>query len=223
METPASWTGDYSLQLNEIAPDGKIRTCVLFNILQDAAGKHADQLGLGLRQLRENHLIWVLSRIRLRMDEYPEYGDSIRIVTYPSGFDRLFAYRQFEMLSADSGKRLGVAGSAWLTLNPENYHPVPPEKYIRDRRPWNQNWEIFFQKDLGKIHMPQEQMSSLILPHRISCTEIDYNNHLNNAYYAVFTEDFLGEASKSLVRMRDVQINFNASTAFQDTLYCQGI
>ena len=36
------------------------------------------------------------------MQDFPEYGETLKIITYPSGFDRLFAYRQFELRSAEN-------------------------------------------------------------------------------------------------------------------------
>ncbi|MBO5722226.1 MAG: hypothetical protein J6S19_03835, partial [Lentisphaeria bacterium] len=55
---------EYPVLLNDISVDAKIRSWVIFNYLQDAAGRHADRLGLGLKQLRSSDLSWVLSRIR---------------------------------------------------------------------------------------------------------------------------------------------------------------
>ena len=132
----SSFTICYPVRLNDISIDAKIRSWVLFYYLQDAAGRHADQLGLGLKQLRHSDLSWVLSRIRLRMDDFPEYGDTLKITTYPSGFDRLFAYRQFVLSSAETGRRFGVAGSAWLTLNTADFRPVSPLKHLSGLPQW---------------------------------------------------------------------------------------
>ncbi len=221
MSKSSIFTADYPVQLFDLAPDARIRSYTLFNYLQDAAGRHADELGFGLRQLRDSDLSWVLARIRFRMDEFPEYGDILRITTYPSGFDRLFAYRQFRLESALSGKFFGVAGSAWLTLNPENFRPVSPAKYLSGLDHRVHDGEIYFQGDtLGKIRNDSETV--LPLEHRISAAQIDYNRHLNNAYYAMFAEDWLGEKTQSLVRMQEIQVNFNLTTQFRETLVCRG-
>ena len=59
---------------------------------------------------------WVLSRLSVRMEEYPRWGDRIRVKTWLTGTGLLFALRQFSM--ADStGKILGTARSAWLVLD----------------------------------------------------------------------------------------------------------
>ena len=214
---------EYPVRLNDISVDSKMRSWVVFDYLQDAAGRHADLLGLGLKQLRKSDLSWVLSRIRVKMDDFPEYGDTLRITTYPSGFDRLFAYRQYVLSSAENGKIFGVAGSAWLTLNPENFRPVSPAKHLTGLPQWEYEGDIYFQGEtLGKIAVP-EQVAEEIVSMRISSAMIDYNRHLNNAFYAMFTEDMLGVKTSNLVRMQEVQINFNASTAFGDALDCSGI
>ena len=212
---------DYQIQLNDISIDAKLRSWVIFNYLQDAAGRHADELGVGLKQLRRSDLSWVLSRIRVKMDEFPEYGDVLRIATYPSGFDRLFAYRQFVLTSAISGKKFGVAGSAWLTLNPENFRPISPAKHFAGLSSWEFEGDIWFQEDtLGKLAPPAN--GDTPVTQRISRTQIDYNRHLNNAYYAMFAEDWLAEKLGKTVRFTELQINFNQSTAYGDKLICTG-
>lgn len=212
---------DYKIQLNDISIDAKLRSWVIFNYLQDAAGCHADELGVGLKQLRQSDLSWVLSRIRVRMDEFPEYGDILRIATYPSGFDRLFAYRQFVLTSAITGKKFGVAGSAWLTLNPENFRPISPAKHFAGLSSWEFEGDIWFQEDtLGKLVPPADGVAPVT--QRISRTQIDYNRHLNNAYYAMFAEDWLAEKLGQPVRFTELQINFNQSTAYGDKLICSG-
>ena len=212
----------YPVRLNDISIDGKMRTWVLFDCLQDAAAHHADELGLGLKQLRQSDLSWVLSRIRLRMDEFPEYGDTLNITTYPSGFDRLFAYRQFILRSETTGKTLGVAGSAWLTLKTSNFRPVSPVQYLQGLPQWEKSGDIFFQaQSLAKIFAPDTPCSDPLM-HRVSSAMIDYNQHLNNAFYAMFTEDWLGAKLNSVVRMSDIQINFNSSMPFTANLECTG-
>ena len=83
METPASWTGDYSLQLNEIAPDGKIRTCVLFNILQDAAGKRliSNTYGKGssIKVSSEKLPLTVRIGMKANISEFTVNGKSIGV------------------------------------------------------------------------------------------------------------------------------------------------
>ena len=210
------------VRLNDISIDGKVRSWVIFDYLQDAAGKHADQLGLGLKQLRKSDLSWVLSRIRVRMESFPEYGDTVQVATYPSGFDRLFAYRQFVLSSAQTGKIFGVAGSAWLTLNPENFRPVSPAKYLTGLPQWEFEGDIYFQGDsLGKLPPPEVELATPV-QQRVSTALVDYNNHLNNAFYAMFTEDWLGVRQNGLVRMSEIQVNFNASTPFGSSLTCSG-
>ncbi len=213
---------EYPVRLNDISIDSKMRSWVVFDYLQDAAGRHADLLGVGLKQLRNSDLSWVLSRIRVKMEDFPEYGDILRIATYPSGFDRLFAYRQYVLTSAVTGKFFGAAGSAWLTLNPANFRPVSPAKFLTGLPQWEYEGEVYFQGEtLGKLTAVDSELEA-ITRQRVSSSMIDYNCHLNNAFYAMFTEDMLGVKSGCLVRMNEVQINFNASTALSDTLICNG-
>ena len=212
---------DYPVLLNDISIDAKLRSWTLFNYLQDAAGRHADQLGVGLKQLRESDLSWVLSRVRIKMDEFPEYGDVLRVSTYPSGFERLFAYRQFVLTSALTGKRFGVAGSAWLTINPATLRLVSPAKYFTGLPEWDFEGETWFQGEtLDKISVDDDAAAPLV--QSVYCSQIDYNRHPNNAFYAMFTENWLGKQLDAPARFHEIQINFNQSTAIDETLLCAG-
>lgn len=211
------------VSLNAVSVDARMRSWAVLDCLQDAAGYHADALGVGLKQLKESALSWVLSRIRVEMDSFPSYGETLKITTYPSGFDRLFAYRQFVISSAASGRIFGRAGSAWLTLNAENFRPVSPAKHFEGLSDWSFEGEHFFQgESLGKL-VPPETPPESPQTWRVSAAWIDYNSHLNNAYYAMLTEDWLSQKVRGLVRMTTLQLNFNGSTSLGEELVCSGV
>jgi medium-chain acyl-[acyl-carrier-protein] hydrolase len=219
MDIDNNYQEDYRIRLNEAGPGGRLRLHALFDYIQDIASLHATTLGIGLPVLAERGLTWVLSRVAFRMDDYPLYGDTVRVCTYTRGFERLFALRQFELYSLQSGRRLGVASSKWLLLRSDKFRPVAPATAfplladIKEQRP------IFFPEldklpDCPTVGQPQE--------HRIGQFQIDWNMHVNNSYYAVYARDWLAAQLGHSVRLLDMQINFNAALLFGDTLRCLG-
>jgi len=211
---------DYPVLLNQIGPDKALRPHVVFDYMQDIAAQHADLLKVGMSYLKELGIIWILSRIRLHMDRYPESGDTVHVRTWPSGIRKLFAQRQYELFSALSGERLGYGSSCWLTLDLKTLRPLNPAQAAGGRIPENADRPVFF-PDLGKL--PAVQLDETAVTHTAEQSHIDYNNHMNNAFYAMFTQDFLARKAGGLIRFKEIQINFNHSVAFGGSFRCGGV
>lgn len=55
----------------------------LLNMLQDCAGIHAAQLGLGHDQMNREQKFWVLTRQRVQMSAWPKWRDKVTLKTWP--------------------------------------------------------------------------------------------------------------------------------------------
>lgn len=214
------WIEDITVRLNDIGPDGHMRSHIAMDFMQDAAARHAAYFGIGLPNLRELGIAWVLSRLKFKMDKYPSFDDVVRITTWPSGVQKLFCSRQYELTNAKTGEYFGCGTSLWLTLDMKSLRPLNPAKSLPIDLPKNTERPVFF-PDIDKI-TPREDLTDP-LPHLIATSEIDYNNHLNNTYYGLFAQDWIGTKINSLVRIDEIQLNFNCGMRFGETLVCSGV
>ncbi len=198
------WYEELQVRHTEIGPDGLLSVKSFFDYMQLAAGNHADHLGVGIFHLHEKNMLWVLSRIRLLIQRSPGLGETVRIKTYPSGFQRLFATRQFE-LTTPGGEQLATASSFWLTLNAATFRPQNPAVVHGNSLPLNEKEARFF-PELEKIPVtePEYPLELTVRP-----SQMDVNQHLNNSFYASMTEDWINSRLAALVRIREIQINFN--------------
>ena len=64
------------------------------------------------------------------MEEYPRWGDKIKVKTWLAGTGRLFALRHFS-IAASKGKIVGTAKSAWLVLDLKNRKPQKIEPVFK--------------------------------------------------------------------------------------------
>lgn len=103
----------HSYQTNE---NGEAKVSALYNIMLEAAWAHASKLDWGYDSLQTRQLFWALSRIRFEIASLPKWRDKITLETWPSGNDRMFAFREFR-LKDESGKEFLRANSAWLVLD----------------------------------------------------------------------------------------------------------
>ncbi len=211
---------DMPIRMGECGPDGKLRHHIWLDYFQHIAAIHAEQLGFGISAIRRNNLIWVLSRIKLHLDDSPRFDDILRLETYPNGTDKLFAKRQFILRSAKTGVSFGYASSFWLTLELPSFRPRPPGVSLGTDFPVNADRSDFFPQ-IPKLHIPDGQTEDPFTI-EIGASRIDLNNHLNNTCYCEFVLDWLSRKTGKIVHFREIQINFNRAMKFGETLVVSG-
>ena len=208
---------DMPVRINEFGPNGNMHVHCWFNYMQHIAAVHAEEIGFGLSALKEKGFIWVLSRIRLHIDESPAIDDVLRIETYPNGVDRLFAKRQFKIASATSGRILGFASSYWLVVEAATQRLKSPVDAGVDPS-LNSDMPDFFPV-LGKIAAADAGAPQV---YTIASTCIDLNRHLNNAYYCQYCAEWLAKNADANAEIREMQVNFNHAVKAGETLAISG-
>ena len=102
---------------------GRLTMEVLGNHLLNCAGFHATERGFGIAELNENHYTWVLSRLAIEMEEYPEQYEKFSVQTWVENVYRLFTDRNFSILDRD-GKPVGYARSVWAMIDMSSRKPA---------------------------------------------------------------------------------------------------
>lgn len=114
--------------LGDCAPSGRIRLDAIARWLQDIA--YADMLDAGVA----DRAIWVLRRARVQISRFPRFGEAHRVMTYCSGFGRMWAERRTTITAVDAaGQRAGggvlrpvaEAVALWIHLDPRRRLPAP--------------------------------------------------------------------------------------------------
>jgi len=107
----------------ETDPLGRLQVPILCRLLQEAATAHAAELGVAVDALIESGVAWVLSRLDLRVELWPQADQEIVIETWPAAMNRLLTERRFRILDAP-GRQIGSASTLWLVLDLERRRPV---------------------------------------------------------------------------------------------------
>ncbi|WP_332369168.1 acyl-[acyl-carrier-protein] thioesterase [Spirosoma telluris] len=127
-------TDTFTLRGYECDAFGRMSIPALMNLMQESANRNAIDYGIGISDLAERGLGWMLMRFRLRMHEYPRYGQTIRVITYPTEVEKYFIYREFQVLAED-GTLLADATSTWLVFSMEKRAMVSLPDFIRSLSP----------------------------------------------------------------------------------------
>jgi acyl-ACP thioesterase len=190
------------------------RLLALLDVMQEAAGMHAEKLGVGVRELHAKGLTWVLARLHVKVSHVPPTGQTVHIVTWPSGRHRLFAVREFR-LSDEAGDEVLRATSAWALMNMETRRPsrLDPHLPVFTSHP-----ERMVADDFLALPLPQRTDYAAIF--QAVAADIDINNHVNNLVYMDWTLRSLPPAWR-LGRLFTLEIAFLSEARLGDEILCQ--
>lgn len=163
---------DYNLTLKPSA---------LLNFLQDLASNNAEELGFGYSYVSSQNLAWFLLKYRIEFEEYPASVYDLEVRTEPRGYNKLFAYRDFELYT--KGKFLGRAASTWSLVNLEtkSLQPVGAALNNPDMPPYSKR-----ENDLSFEKIKPLSTVDLEKTFEIRFEDIDVNMHVNNCNYIIW-------------------------------------
>lgn len=207
-----SFSREFTISSYDLNPRGQARLTTMANFFQEMAYHHANQLGFGYEDMNSRQIMWVLSRMRIRMDLYPVWDDRVSVETWHKGMNRLFGLRDFRVRDQD-GQVLGLASSAWLILDNQTRRPVRPDADVLNDGIGS---ESVFEENLHKIQLPPRMDE--IARRQVQFSDLDIVGHVNNVKYMEWCIDAL--ISKELIEreIRDMEINFLHEALQGDTI-----
>ena len=204
---------NFTIKSYEACATGELSLNSLFHFLQEAASNHAHKLNVGFSHMREMNLFWVLSRIKIEIENIPKWGDTIEIETWPKGVEKLFALRDF-IVRDINGNVLILATSSWLVVDTFKYKlhridelgvPIP-----------DNNGKYALNEVADKIK-PILGINTE-LEHKIYYNELDYNLHVNNSNYPAWLLNFYSPIDLTEHKLKTIQLNFLEEARFGDEL-----
>lgn len=168
---------------HELGPDRLLRVQCVCNYMEEAAGKHADSLGVGLARLQEQDLAWVLVKMRLRLHSRPGAERPVRVDTWPVAVERAQFRRDF-LLFDDAGGLLASAVTQWVVMGTKSRKIERLPDFIVELQPENPPRA----EEDGDIRIPalkDDAAPGPVFPVRLA--DIDQNLHVNNGRYTDFS------------------------------------
>lgn len=207
------WTEQVRIRASDVTPHGTASVLALARYFQEAAGHHAEALGVSMRDLLAKDRAWVLARLRMEIDHLPDWEDKITIETWPSGLDRLLATREFVIRTGDGGL-ICEGTSAWLVIDTERRRPVRPPAPVHEidlpDRPAPLAGE---ERDL----VPPERVDrDRTFPVRYH--DLDLNRHVNNVRYLEWALETLPPEVLDTYRCTGLSLQFEAETTLGDSV-----
>jgi len=192
----------YAIRSYEVNAGGRLSIPSIFNLLQDAASSHAQKLGVSVPQLLASNYTWMLSRIYLKMNQHPGWGDTIQVQTWPSGIQRVFALRDFDIRQDD--RTIGSCVSAWIIIDAANRRPVRPTSFARQLNPVDR--EHVLDHPLGKL--PRLKTPQVEKRFSVKYGDLDINQHVNNVSYIEWLLECVPGLLENHRCLSELEINF---------------
>ena len=188
------WKKEYNLRGSDFDKFNHIKPSAVLDLFQDAAGQHADELGVGFDQMIKRSYLWVLTRIKFKIISQPKSYQRVIIKTWPLEPHRL-NYRREYCIESENGESLVSA----------------PDLY-----PFSDGFhtETMFEEKIAKIR----DFESTETPHVVNAgfTELDVNNHVNNTKYANYVLDAINPAETDKTEI--FQIDYRKEVLLGTTL-----
>ena len=198
------------IRYSEMDCDMVLKPSAMLQFLQDLASDNAESLDFGYSYIIKNNLAWFLLKYRIEFEDYPEGIYDITIKTEPRGYNKIFAFRDFEILHHD--KLIGRATSSWALVDletksmanvaevlAENKYMVPHEKRENDL-------------NFGKIKLPESFDTEKIFEIRFD--DLDVNRHVNNANYIVWAFETLDFDFRRKHKLKTLDMMFKKEISY---------
>lgn len=176
---------DVTFTADDFDSNGNIKASSLMYAFQEIAAAHAQNLDLGFDDLMANNYIWVLSKLRFKVEGKLEAGKKYSLETYPRPKKGVTFFRDYYIYG--EGNELKSAGTShWCIINFETRRiertKIDFDGVFIDHEP--------FEKGIEKFKVDQDALMKIGL-HKVTEADLDENQHVNNCRYADMVENVL--------------------------------
>lgn len=180
------WEKEYILRASDFDKFVNIKPSAVLDLFQDAAGQHAEEIGVGFDEMIKRSYLWVLTKIKFKVIANLESYQKVIVKTWPLSPNR-FSYRREYAIEDENGERLIVGSSEWVVIDSEKRRLVSaPDLY-----PFTDGFhtETMCEEKLSKV----EDFEVMGEPYIVNTgfSDLDVNDHINNTKYANYVLDAL--------------------------------
>lgn len=184
-------------------PDKTIKPSSILKQMQQIAREDLDQFGLTYQNMRKENMIFVLTKLNLRIYRPMAPEQELQLNTNPRKVLGATFYRDFRI--TDSDYTYAECATSWVLIDFIKRRPL---------RPSSLPFEIPHNCE-DELKLPLEKTFTLegdeskVGERQVFYSSLDENNHLNNTVYADFACDYLPkEFTEKDKKTYSLQINF---------------
>ncbi len=207
----------FTVSSADVDSKGNFRLAALLSLCQEVAYMHSTRLGFGYERLRALDLAWVLSRAQVDVVRMPQWREQVEVKTWHKRQSGLYSLRDYTLTTLE-GEPLVKVTTSWLIIN------IATRRITRlDRVPQGDREIEFCTYDCDAIESEAPRLDTpeggySLDSHRVRYSDIDLNQHVNNAKYV---EWLIDRSPRSVEGLQCFVINFNHEALFDQIVDMQ--
>lgn len=179
-----------------------LKLSCFFQIMQEVAMNAVKSIGIDEDKTLNKGILWVITRVRLEINRMPKYNEEVTFSTY-AGRAMSIIYPRHMFVNDKNGNRLMTFSSCWTLID-------------------SKTRQIYVNKELSSINIEESYPDELPLPskieednqlfiyeRKINYSDVDINNHLNNARYIEIIQDLHNSSFYKEHKIQSITLNYN--------------
>ena len=204
----------YKIRYSELDCNLALKPSSLLQLLQDIASEDAQNKDFGYSFLASKNLGWFLLKYHIEFNDTPKGICDIKIQTESRGYNKLFAFRDFEVFSNNIS--IARATTTWglIDLNTKSMGN------IIDILSDNKNISHFEKREndlkYNKITPTQEITNKKEFIVRFD--DLDVNQHVNNSNYILWAFEALDFDFRKNKKLKTIDMLFKKEAKYNDAI-----
>jgi len=208
----------HKIRTNEINQYKQATVATLINQMNEAALENVIDLKVSVWDLEPHHISWVLMRKYTHIHRLPILGETIKIITYPAGFERVFTYRDYKIYS-ETDELLAESSSTWLLMDTQTREMAKIPPFILDFQQKMPAKEFCLSRPTFRL--PKLNQIDNEVHYTVGWHQIDFNQHLNNLFYVQWMLEALPDATLTQYEMTNFEIQYRTEARWKEAVSSQ--
>lgn len=202
----------YELRYTDVDNKDRLKVSSLLSLMEESACFSADELGFGYDVLKPLNYGFILVNWYIELTRKIKLGEKLTVATWPIKPKRFIVLRDFELYVGD--EKVGVATSRWCLVNLADFSMLSSDAVFREGMTFNENRSTpFCTWKIGEI-----ADGKLCYSKKISCSDYDHYNHVNNTKYPDILLDAFSPEEFDSREIRTVQIKYVKQCKYGEVL-----
>lgn len=189
----------------------QVKPYSIFNLFQEVATEHAGLLNVDYYNLKRNNKAWILLRSKYQIIHPLHESQKLIVETWPLEPKRIEYNREYRIVD-DQSNILVKGTSKWCVIDTKT-KIISREPIIFNGNYYHEN---NFEDDLLKIPNIIINPNDFVYQHIVRQSELDRNNHMNNAKYSDLVLNALNLQKNEIIE--DMEINFLNEVKLSDAI-----
>lgn len=203
------YSKNFTVTLNDVGENNCLTNKGILRMFQEIGCMHCATVGLGLNNVKDTGLFWIILNWKLQVFSRPTWNTSLKVNTWSRKHNELYFYRDFEMFD-EQNNLIAIATSKWVLYDFKKNGIFKVTDDFNSRYCTDFDKCVFTSPMEEKFKEPKNH--KFVSNYTIQKRDIDANHHVNNLNYLDFAYEIVSE------NFNNVEIMYKREVKLGETL-----